>query len=63
MERLMIIDQAISAGKHSEFYMLAQQLNLDESQVRMDVIRAVADVVPNKIMLICQNVVEILGCR
>ncbi len=58
-----IIDQAISAGKHSEFYMLAQQLNLDESQVRMDVIRAVADVVPNKIMLICQNVVEILGCR
>ena len=58
-----IVDRAISAGKHSEFYMLAEQLNLDENQVRMDVIRAVADVIPDEIKIICQNVAMILECR
>ena len=58
-----IVDQAILAGKHSEFYMLAQQLNLNEDQVRMDVIRAVADAVPDKILDICQSIEMILEYR
>ena len=58
-----LLECAMAAGKHSEFYMLAQQLSLNENQVRMDVIRAVADALPDEVMAVKQCVTAILEYR
>lgn len=57
-----IIECAMAGGKHSEFYMIAQQLNLSEEQVRMDVVRAVADFDTDARNIICQNITDVLEC-
>ncbi|MEQ2563834.1 hypothetical protein WMO41_11795 [Ventrimonas sp. CLA-AP-H27] len=56
------IEQALSAGKHNEFHYLAKQLNLNEAQVRIDVIRTIKKSIPEDIKLLETTIHSLLGC-
>ena len=56
------IDQALYAGKHNEFHYFSKQLNLNEDQVRMDVIRIIRKAIPDSIRSLESEILTILGC-
>lgn len=54
-----IIERALQSGKHNEFYYLAEQLNQDEEQVKMDVIRMVGKIIPEEVQSM-ENDIKVL---
>ena len=57
-----IIDRALHAGKHNEFYNIAEQLNQDEEQVKIDIIRMVGKVIPEEVQSMENDIKALLGC-
>lgn len=57
-----IIDRALHAGKHNEFYSIAEQLNQDEEQVKIDIIRIVGKIIPKEVQSIENDIKALLGC-
>lgn len=57
-----IIYWAIRAGKHKALHNLAEQLNQDEEQVKIDVIRMVGRIISEEVQSMEKSIKVLLGC-
>lgn len=57
-----IIYWAIQTGKHKKLHNLAEQLNQDEEQVKIDVIRMVGKIIPEEVQSMEKSIKVLLGC-
>ena len=54
------LEQALTAGKHNEFFLLAERLSMDEGSVRNDCIQFFKHAYPNECQEICRTVDTVL---